>query len=87
MFATLLTLAFSAAAVLACAVIAASLAKGLAAATSLRQQLAQCSDERLVVIRHLGANGMCEVTPRRRSRRSVQPALLRPLPARQRVAA
>ena len=46
MLATLMTIAFAAAAVLALAVIAASLAKGFGAAASLRRQIALCSDER-----------------------------------------
>ena len=52
MLATLLTLAFLAVAILAVAVISASFAKGLAAASMLRQQLALCSDIRTVTVRH-----------------------------------
>jgi len=52
MLATLLTLAFLATAILATVVVAASLAKGLAAATSLRQQLALVGGMRTVTVRH-----------------------------------
>jgi hypothetical protein len=52
MLAAVSTLVFLAAAALATAVIAASLAKGLAAASSFRRQLALCEDVRFVTIRH-----------------------------------
>jgi len=50
MLATFLTIVFLAASALAGAVIAASLAKGFAAATTLRRHLALCSDVRLVTL-------------------------------------
>jgi len=51
MLAPLLTFAFMAAAGLALGTIAASLAQGLAAASSLRRQLDRCGDTRMVVVR------------------------------------
>lgn len=85
MLATLLMLAFLAAAVLATAVISASLAKGFAAVASVRRQLAQCGEERLVTVRHERIRAR-PVVMARVSRRQLRPALL-PTVSRQRVAA
>jgi hypothetical protein len=52
MLAALMTIAFAATAILAIAVITASLAKGFAAAAALRRQIALCPDERVVTVRH-----------------------------------
>ena len=85
MLATLMTIAFAAAAVLALAVIAASLAKGFAAAASLRRQIALCRDEREVTVRHgrTLARSFAEhgFSPARASRRKTRP--LAHLPAGQ----
>jgi len=75
MFATLLTLTFLAIAALAMAVIAASLAKGFAAAITLRQQLALCGDARRVTIRHERIRARPLVTVRA-TRRPVRPPTL-----------
>jgi hypothetical protein len=90
MFAALMTLAFAAAAVLALAVIAVSLATGFAAAASLRRQIALCEDERVVTIRHgrAFAHPFAEqgFSPVRAPRR--KPRAFAPLPAgRQRLVA
>ena len=85
MLATLLILAFLAAAVLATAVISATLAKGFAAVASVRRQLARCCDERMVTVRHERIRARPVVTARV-SRRPVRPTFL-PAASRQRVAA
>ena len=86
MSAAFLSIAFTAAALLAATVIAVSLVKGFAAAASLRRQLALCSDEREVTIRHVRPlpRGLAEAgfNPMRVSRRTVRPVA--PLPAAQR---
>lgn len=86
MLATLFTLAFLAAATLAVAVISASLAKGFAAAATLRRQLALCGDVRTVTVRHERTRVRMVATaraPRRPAR--LAPALA--APTRRRVAA
>ena len=85
MFATLLTLTFLALAMLAMAVIAASLAKGFAAAVTLRQQLALCGDARRVTIRHEHIRARPAVMARS-TRRPVRPLTL-PAQSRQLEAA
>lgn len=74
MLATLMTFAFLAVAALAVAVIAASLAKGFAAASFLRRQLAVCGNERLVTVRHQRATVVSGVIPARVSQRPVRSA-------------
>jgi len=86
MLAMLLTLTFLAAAVMAVAVISASLAKGFAAATGLRRQLALCSDLRIVTVGHEHARVRAVATARS-PRRPVRQASLVAIRARQRVAA
>lgn len=86
MLATLSTLAILAAAVLAIAVIAASLAKGVAAATMLRRRLALCGDVRTVTVRHERTRARPVATVRS-SRRPLRPAPALAAPIRQRVAA
>ena len=85
MLATLLILAFLAAAVLATAVISASLAKGFAAVATVRRQLARCGDERVATVRHEHIRPRPVVTARA-SRRPVRPVFLQAT-SRQRVAA
>ena len=85
MLATLMTFAFLAIATLATAVIAASLAKGFAAAVALRQQLAHCGDVRKVTIRHGHARARPMVTVRA-TRRPIR-ALALPAQSRQLEAA
>jgi hypothetical protein len=86
MLATLSTLVFLGAATLAAAVISVSLAKGFAAASMLRRQLAFCDDVRTVTVRHERVRARLAPTARA-PRRPVwlAPALV--APARQRVAA
>lgn len=86
MLATLMTLTFLAVAALAMAVISASLAKGLAAATALRQQLAHCGDARNVTIRHDERTRPCPMVTARVLRRPARAAAL-PVQLRQREAA
>ncbi len=85
MLATLMTFTFLAIAALATAVIAASLAKGFAAAVALRQQLALCGDARTVTIRHERTRARPMVTARA-ARRPVRPLAL-PAQVRHREAA
>ena len=86
MLAPLLTVVFLAATALAGAVIAVSLAKGLAAASSLRRQLAVCSDERLLTVRHQRVVAL-RVAPTRVAQRPVRsPAALPHRPARRAAA-
>ena len=87
MLATLLTLAFLAAATLAAAVIATSLAKGFAAASSLRRQLAVCEDVLWVTVRHERAAPVRGIIPARVSPRSVRPAVSLPHRPARRAAA
>ena len=86
MLATFLILAFLAVGTLAVAVISASLAKGFAAASMLRRQLALCNDVRTVTVRHERTRTR-PVTMARSPRRPVRPAPAFAAPARQRVAA
>ena len=86
MFATLLTFAFLAAGLLALAVISASLAKGFAAAGALRQQLAFCSDVRMISVRHERTRARAVVTARS-PRRPIRQVPILAIRARQRVAA
>ena len=86
MLATLMTLAFVAAGLLAAAVISASLAKGFAAASMLRQQLALRSDVRTVMVRQERARPHFVATARS-PRRPVRLAPAFATPARLRVAA
>ena len=86
MLATLLTLAFTAAAVLAIAVISTSFAKGLAAWTMLRQQIALCEGERTVTVRHQRMIHAQQVTMRG-SRRPLRPVVAAPARLPQRAAA
>jgi hypothetical protein len=82
----LATLLFLAIAGLAIAVIGASLAKGMAAASVLRRQLALCGDVRMVTVRH----ERIRARPAAMARPSRRPARPAPVPAvrpRQRVAA
>lgn len=87
MIALLFTLAFIAAAVLALATIAASFAKGLAAASELRQQLALCADTRMITVRHRDAVRQRPVIAMRPLRRSTRPMSAPVAPARRTVAA
>jgi hypothetical protein len=73
MLATILTLAFIVTAAMSVAVIAASLAKGVAAVAMLRRQLALAADQRLVIIRHERAARARPVTQVRAPRRSIRP--------------
>ena len=91
MLATLMTIAFAAAAVLALAVIAASLAKGFAAAASLRRHIALCRDDREVTVRHgrALARPFAEhgFSPVRAPRRKARPLAHRPAGQQRLVAA
>jgi hypothetical protein len=83
MFATLLFLAIAA---LSIAVIGATVAKGLAAASLLRRRLALCSDTRLLTVRH----ERVRARPAAMARPSRHPARPSPVPvarSRERVAA
>jgi hypothetical protein len=86
MLAVLLTLTFLAAAFLAGAVIAVSLAKGFAAASSLRGQLALCEQERWVTVRHQRA-APAKVLATARTNRTLRAAATAPMRSRQRAAA
>src|SRR5690348_72277 len=86
MLATFLTLAFLSATLLAGAVIAVSLAKGFAAASSLRRQLALCEQERWVTVRHQRA-APAKVLATARTNRTVRAAVTAPMRSRQRAAA
>jgi hypothetical protein len=86
MLATFLTFAFLAAAVLATAVIAASFAKGLAAASSLQRQLAACGDVCTVTVRHQ-RDGRVQAIPAMRAVRRPGRPVAAPVPVRRRVAA
>lgn len=76
MLAMLLTFAFLTTAALATAVIASSLAKGFAAASSLLKQLAVCDDTRTVVVRHERLAVSRAIIPARLSHRPIRTALL-----------
>ena len=86
MLAILLTLAFTAAAVLAIAVIFASFAKGVAAWATLRQQIALCEGKRTVTVRHQRMIHAQQVTMRG-SRRPLRPVVAAPVRLPQRAAA
>jgi hypothetical protein len=85
MLATLLTFTFLAIAALAMAVIAVSLAKGIAAAATLRQQLALCGDARSATVMHERTRARPVITARA-IRRPVRPLAL-PAQSRQLEAA
>jgi hypothetical protein len=87
MFAMFVTLAFLAIVGLAMAVITASLAKGFAAVSMLRRQLALADEVRMVTVRHerpIRARPTATVRP---SRRALRPAPALAAPARQRAVA
>jgi hypothetical protein len=79
MFAVLPILAFLAVATLAMAVIASSLAKGLATVSLLRRQITVCDDTRLVRVRHERGPRAASVISARAPRRTVH--LLAPHPS------
>ena len=87
MLATLLTVAFLAVAALAGATIAASFAKGLAAVSVLRRELALCDDTVMVSVKHGRATRAPAVATLRPARRAVRVASAVSTPARRRVAA
>lgn len=87
MLAMLMTLVFLAAAVLALATIAASFAKGLAAVSSVRRQLALCEEGRMATIRHERLMPARAAIILRTARRSSRPgATLAPQARRRAVA-
>lgn len=86
MLATLMTFAFLAAATFATGVICASLAKGFAAATILRRQLALGDEARTITVRHEQSRARTAVMART-SRRVIRPGPVLAARSRQRVAA
>ena len=86
MLAMLLTLAFTAVAALAIAVISASFAKGFAAVTVLRRQIALCNSERTVTVRH-GRTARARPVAMRVSRRPIRPVVVAPVRLPERAAA
>jgi hypothetical protein len=87
MFAMFVTLAFLAIAGLAMAVITASLAKGFAAASMLRRQLALVDDVQMVTVRRERPSRVRLTATVRPSRRALRPAPALAAPARQRAVA
>ena len=87
MLAALLIPLLLAAALLAVATIAASLAKGIAAVSLLRRRLADASDSRAVTIRHERLVRVRQVATVRAARRPSRPVPVLAPPAPRRVAA
>ena len=74
-------------AILATATIAASLAKGLAAASALRRELATVGDSQVVTVRHERVIGPRALSTGRAGRRVSRPAPVLAMQPRQRAAA
>lgn len=83
----LLTIVFLAAAAMALGVIATSFAKGFAAVSSVRRELALGGDARVVTVRHGRTTRAPTAVTLRASRRQSRPAPVLAQAARQRVAA